>query len=143
MPIVKLNDALIDETPRSQSNEIVRLNGLLTSDPDRKRFRLYPDGSNHQRYYRISKEDVVGDIYEWEKEELAQGGFIGQRRFCIELQKDTNVQFVSIVSGPISSLPIDLSIIQQNNENLMTDLLANINRIQERIYGEIIKGSKA
>jgi len=99
MAEISLAKALRGMISSAAARDLIYLEGDLEPDHDKDRFRLYPDAINRMQYFVIRKDDVKGEIYEWEKDELAAAGRPGQTRYRIPLDAKATVQWVSVWSG--------------------------------------------
>jgi hypothetical protein len=93
---MNLPEAISQQTPPTTERcELIYLNGAITADTEEKAFRIYPDPLDARSYYLVKKVDVVGEIYEWNKEELASHGVVGAKVFRVALRYGTDVMVVS------------------------------------------------
>jgi hypothetical protein len=72
------------------------LNGHLEPDPSPEYIRVYPEALNKRRYYRVLKQDVGEDVYEWTEPELAHAGFPGQKRYRLALNYGSVIELAKI-----------------------------------------------
>jgi hypothetical protein len=84
--------------------ETVFIEGQIESDSDPKYFRLYPNGSDRNRYYFVNKTDVQGDIYQWTADEIIQRGFTGQERYRISVKADALLGVITVTVKRASEL---------------------------------------
>ena len=94
----------IDEALRQQAKagafaareDVSYMTGGLAPDADGKAFRFFHDSENPRSYLVISKEDVIGDVYQLTEMERTQKGFVGEPVYRIGVAHGTKVTSVDI-----------------------------------------------
>jgi len=75
--MANIDDILKKDNKKSDApKDIIYFDGTIDEDGNDEYFRLYPDPRNNNKYLRIKKTDIAGDIYEYPEEKLKDAGII-------------------------------------------------------------------
>jgi hypothetical protein len=77
------------------------MNGSIEPDWDKQAFRFHIDPNNRLSYLLIKKTDLLGEVYQWTKEEVAAAGFPGVTMYRISVRHGTEVQDVVVTNAKI------------------------------------------
>lgn len=122
----------IEEALKSKKKSIINTREVIyfvgaIEDDNEDHFRLYPNPALKQKYIRIKKEDIFGELYELGIEEVKDLGYLPPygltpnnifSLFQVPLKKNAEIEYISIKFAKVGvEYPLELSKLINKNHS--------------------------